>query len=141
MRRGLLLLAILARQASAQTDRATLTGVVTDPSEASLGAARVTIKSVATGSAYSLLTNSSGTFVVGSLPVGQYTAAISATGFQTLQFEQFTLRVGETRVLNASLPVQTAGTTVQVTSAAQDLNWTSGKSAVSRRARSSTNFP
>src|SRR5580693_7598370 len=112
MRCGLLTLALLAHQAWAQTDRATLTGTVTDPSEASIAAARITIKSVATGSAYNLATNSAGVFVIGSMPVGDYTASIASTGFQTLEFKQFTLRVGETRVLNASLPVQTAGTTV-----------------------------
>ncbi len=127
MRRCLLILTILACQLSAQTDRATLTGIVTDPSEAVVTAARITIKSVAKGSAYSAVTNSVGAFVVGSLPVGEYTPSIIAQGFQTLEFEPFTLRVGETRVLNATLPVATVGTTVQVTSAAQDLKRTSAE--------------
>lgn len=95
MRRCILMIAILALQLSAQTDRATLTGTVTDPSEAAMASARITLKAVATGSTYEAATNSVGVFVVGSLPVGQYTASIAATGFQTLEFKPFTLRVGE----------------------------------------------
>src|ERR1700678_2001824 len=127
MRRFLLILAIAICQLLAQTDRATLTGSVTDPAENTIAAARITITSVATGSVYTAASNSAGVFVVGSLPVGQYTASIEAKGFQTLEFKPFTLRVGETRVLNAALSVATVGTTVQVTAAAEDLNRTSAE--------------
>jgi hypothetical protein len=127
MRRFLLILAIAVCQLFAQTDRATLTGTVTDPAESAVAAARITITSVATGLAYNAASNSAGVFVVGSLPVGQYTASIEAKGFQTLEFKPLTLRVGETRVLNAALPVATVGTTVQVTAAAEDLNRTSAE--------------
>jgi hypothetical protein len=127
MRRSLLGLAMLASQLLAQTDRATLTGIVTDPSEASISMARITITSAATGSAYTAVTNSAGVFVLGSLPVGQYIASIGANGFQTLEFNPFDLKVGETRVLNAALPLAKVGTTVQVTSATEDLVRTSAE--------------
>src|SRR3984957_2505154 len=127
MRRFLLILAIAVCQLFAQTDRATLTGTVTDPAETAIAAARISITSVATGSAYTAASNSAGVFVVGSLPVGQYTASIEAKGFQPLEFKPFTLRVGETRVLNAALLLATVGATVQVTAAAEDLNRTSAE--------------
>ena len=127
MRSCLVMLAILACELSAQTDRATLTGSITDQSESSVPVARIKITSVATGSDYSAVTNSAGAYVIGSLPVGQYTASVAAAGFQTLDCQQFTLRVGETRVLNAALSVQSVGTTVQVTAAAEDLNRTSSE--------------
>ena len=93
MRRLLLIPAIAVCQLLAQTDRATLTGSVTDPAENTIAAARITITSVATGSVYTAASNSAGVFVVGSLPVGEYTASIEAKGFQTLEFKPFTLRV------------------------------------------------
>lgn len=111
MRRFLPILAITVCQLLAQTDRATLTGNVTDPAEKTITAARITIQSAATGSVYAATSNSAGVFVIGSLPVGQYTASIEAKGFQTLEFKPFTLRVGETRVFNAALSVATVGTT------------------------------
>ena len=49
MRRLLLILAIAGCQLLAQTDRATLTGSVTDPAETAIAAARITITAVATG--------------------------------------------------------------------------------------------
>ncbi len=127
MRRSLAILAILVCRLSAQTDRATLTGTVTDPTEAAIDAARITIRSTAKGAIYNAVTNSVGLFVVGSLPVGDYTASMSAPGFQTVEFKPFTLRVGETRVLNSMLSVASVGDSVQVTSATEDLNRTSAE--------------
>jgi hypothetical protein len=66
-------------------------------------------------------TNGVGSYSITSLPVGDYTASVSATGFETLQFQQFALEVGQTRTLNATMPVGNVGTTVQVTATASDL--------------------
>jgi hypothetical protein len=109
----------------AQTDRATLSGTVTDRKQSLIPRAKVIVKSIATGLEYNATTNSAGIYIVPSLPVGQYTASISADGFQKIEFKPFTLEVGETRVLNASLPVASVNTTVQVTSAEDDLKRTS----------------
>lgn len=111
--------------AAAQTDRATLTGSVTDKQGSILPAARVTVTSVATGLDYQAVTNASGIYVISSLPVGQYTVKIIANGFDELDFQPFTLKVGETRELNASLSVGTVQTIVQVTTTSDDLNRTS----------------
>jgi len=65
----------------AQADRAMLSGTVTDQRDSLIPAARITVKSVATGLEYGAKTNPAGVYVVNSLPVGQYTAAIVADGF------------------------------------------------------------
>lgn len=106
---------------TAQTDRATLSGTVTDQRGNAIPGARTIVRSVTTGLEYGAVTNTAGLFVVGSLPVGQYTATIVASGFERLEFQSFSLQVGETRVLNATLPVAAVNTTV-VTSAEDDLN-------------------
>jgi hypothetical protein len=87
------------------TDRATLTGVVMDPSRSVVPGAKITIQAAATGITYSTITNSAGAYTVSGLPVGKYTVSIIAPGFEPLEVQSFTLEVGETRTLNASLRV------------------------------------
>src|SRR5260370_8762155 len=109
-----------------QTDRATLSGTVSDNSDSLIAAARIKIRSVATGLEYDAVTNSAGVYIVNSLPVGQYTATITANGFGKLEFEPFSLQVGERRVLNAKLSVSSVNTVLQVT-ANNDLKLTSAE--------------
>ena len=98
-----------------QTDRATLSGTVSDNSDSLIASARIKVRSVATGLEYDAATNSAGVYIVNSLPVGQYTATIVANGFGKLEFEPFSLQVGERRVLNAKLSVSSVNTVLQVT--------------------------
>src|ERR1700722_16685818 len=110
---------------AAQTDRAMLSGTVTDRSGSLISAARIAVRSTATGLEYDAVTNSAGVYVINFLPVGQYTATIAASGFQKLEFEQFSLQVGESRVLNAKLSIAAVNTVVQITTAEDDLKRTS----------------
>ena len=127
MRRALCVLLGLVWTLAAQTDRATLTGTVVDPSQTRIQNAQVVLKSSATGVERETTTNATGSYSFTSLPVGQYTASITAPGFQTLQFEPFLLQVGETRTLNAELNIASVGQSVQVTAAAASLNQTSAE--------------
>jgi hypothetical protein len=111
----------------AQTDRATLTGVVLDPSRSVVPAAKIAIQAASTGITYSTLTNSAGAYTVSGLPVGAYTVSIVATGFEPLQVQSFTLDVGETRTLNATLRVGAVSSNVMVVEATPDLNLTSAE--------------
>ena len=108
--------------ASAQTDRATLTGSVTDARGSAAPGARVTATSVASGLLYTVMTNSAGVYVISSLPVGEYTEAISDSGFSPVEFESFSLQVGETRQLDARLSVASVETVVQVSTEEDDLD-------------------
>jgi hypothetical protein len=60
---------------AAQADRATLTGVVTDPSRSVVPGARVKPQAAATGTEYTADTNSAGAYTISSLLVGQYKAS------------------------------------------------------------------
>ena len=67
---GLLLTAALASNLSAQGIYATLTGIVTDQSEAIVPDAKVTLKDAQSGSKRDTVTNSDGYFTFASVPVG-----------------------------------------------------------------------
>lgn len=111
----------------AQTDRATLTGVITDPSRSIIPNAKISLHATATGIEYSALTNSSGVYTFSGLRVGQYTASVVVAGFETLQIQGFTLEVGETRTLNLTLRLSGVSSNVTVVDAAPDLNLASSE--------------
>ena len=58
--------------ASAQVDRATLTGIVKDPSDAVIAKAQVTVTSLATGVVTKVTTNDNGTYLVLNMLPGEY---------------------------------------------------------------------
>ena len=111
----------------AQTDRATLTGVITDPSRSVVPNAKISLQAAATGIEYSALTNSAGVYTFSGLQVGQYTASVAVAGFETLQIQKFTLEVGETRTLNLTLRLSSVSSNVTVVDAAPDLNLASSE--------------
>ena len=114
-RASMIVTAILlsAVAASAQVDRATLTGVVRDASEAVLPNARVTVTSLATNVASTVTTNNSGIYLVVNLMPGDYLVQAEATGFQ--RYEQtVSLEIGARSRLDLSLAVGSIGETVKV---------------------------
>ncbi|MBO0861992.1 MAG: TonB-dependent receptor [Chloracidobacterium sp.] len=111
----------------AQTDRATVTGVVMDPNQSAVPDAKVILHSIATGTERSVQTNGAGVYTFSALPVGQYELSITAKGFQELRIQNFTLEVGQTRTLNVNLRVAAVSTEVTVVGATPDLNLTSAE--------------
>src|SRR5687767_7920929 len=104
---------LVAVTASAQVDRATLTGVVRDASDAVLPKARVTVTSLATGVATTATTSNEGVYLVVNLMPGEYLVQAEATGFQ--RFEQtVSLELGARSRLDLSLAVGSIGETVKV---------------------------
>src|SRR3954453_15001011 len=76
-------LLLMAANLSAQGIYATLTGVVSDPSQALVVKAKVTLKDAQSGSQRDSLTNSDGYFTFASVPVGTYDLTVEAPGFNT----------------------------------------------------------
>ena len=70
--------------AAAQVDRATLTGVVRDPSNAAVVGATVTVTHVTTGVSSRVLTSDDGTYLVVNLPPGEVIVEAEATGLPTV---------------------------------------------------------
>ena len=103
----------VAATASAQVDRATLTGIVRDPSAAVIVKAQVKITSLATNSVNTVATSTDGTYLVVNLAPGEYLVQVEAQGFQ--RFEQtVALELGARSRLDLSLAVGSIGETVTV---------------------------
>ena len=100
----------------AQTDTATVTGVITDASGAAIAGAAITATSQATGIAAKAQSNDSGVYVLPALAVGRYDVAVSRDGFQTVRFPNLDLSAGTRAKLDAALKVGTVNEVLDVTS-------------------------
>ena len=69
--------------ANAQTGAASLTGIVTDQSGATVPGATVTATNQATNVAYTALSNDAGNYTITSLPVGSYVVKAELASFKT----------------------------------------------------------
>jgi hypothetical protein len=105
----------------AQINAANLNGTVTDPSGASIAAAKVVAVAADTGFQRQTTTASSGVYSITGLPTGTYKLTISASGFTTFESQGIELFVGQTRTVNAQLQVGATTQTVEVHAQAQAL--------------------
>lgn len=85
--RGVLLLCLLTTLvltsiSFAQKTTGTIRGTVTDPSDAVLSGATVTVTNTSTGLTRTVTTNASGEYVVADLPPGNYNLSFAAAGFK-----------------------------------------------------------
>ncbi|MGH9174193.1 MAG: carboxypeptidase regulatory-like domain-containing protein, partial [Vicinamibacterales bacterium] len=113
--RALFVLLVLACAATAhaQVDRATLTGIVKDPSDAVIAKAQVRVTSLATNAVSTTTTTADGTYLVVNLAPGEYLVQVEAQGFQ--RFEQtVVLELGARSRLDMALAVGSVGETVTV---------------------------
>jgi len=110
-----LVLAFLSSGAWAQGIFATLTGIVTDPSQSVVPNAKVTLRDVGSGSERQTTTNGEGYYTFASVPVSTYSLIIEATGFKTHKEDAIRLGGGEQRNVNVALAVGGSTETVEVT--------------------------
>ena len=94
----------LAAPAAAQVDRATLAGVVRDPSEALVPQAAVIVTNLATGVASKSTTTAEGRFLIANLAPGDHLIEVDASGFQKF-VQTVALTVGQRGNLDVSLAV------------------------------------
>lgn len=84
-----------ASSASAQVTTATFYGIVNDASGAALPGATVTLRHDETGGVSTKVTDGSGEFVFGFVPVGLYTLKIELSGFKTSESRGLALSAGQ----------------------------------------------
>jgi outer membrane receptor protein involved in Fe transport len=108
------LLTFGAFRAFPQAETGQILGTVTDPSGAYIPNARVTVRSVASGTERTSTTDSSGSFTFPNLQPDVYEVSITAPGFNTLK-QQTTVTVGTKVGLDLKLEVGKAETVVEVT--------------------------
>jgi hypothetical protein len=86
-----------------QRSSATIRGVVTDPTQAIVSGAKVTVKSEETGLTRATTTNDSGIYSFPDLPVGNYRLDVEASGFKAASRTSITLNVADDRAVDVQL--------------------------------------
>lgn len=107
----LLLLSVVA---FGQTDRGTITGIVSDSAGATVPGATVTVTNVATNSTSTGITNAEGIYVIPQLQPGTYKIRVEKTGFKAAEITQLALVAGSTASANISLTIGAVNETVEV---------------------------
>src|SRR5215475_8966724 len=114
----ILLLPAIAAALFAQADRGSITGTITDASGAGVPAVSLTVRNQATNLTYSTTANESGAYAFLNLPVGSYTLAASAKGFDRSEAKNIAVQVNQQSRVDLSLQVGEVSQTLEVQASA-----------------------
>src|SRR5262252_1298529 len=114
------LFVVLALPLAAQVNNASLSGLITDPSDSSAAGVKVTAHSQSINLQRSTVSDSSGYYYFPSLPVGTYEVTVQGTGFQEIN-QQVTLETAQKGRLDFKLSVTQLQTAVTVNAVALQL--------------------
>jgi len=104
--------------AYAQSDRGTITGTVSDSSNAVVPGAKILATSVETGNKYETVTTATGNFTLPSLPKGTYDVSVQAAGFSRVTQPGNQVEVAQTIRLDFVLKVGSVAESLIVTAEA-----------------------
>ena len=113
--------------ASAQSDRSTVTGTISDPAGAVVANAPVEARNLATGATYRAASTSTGNYALLELPVGNYEVSVTVPGFKKYVRSGLELQAAQTYRIDVVLEVGAASESVTVTEAAPLLKTESGE--------------
>ena len=105
------------------TAAGTIVGTVTDPSNAVVGAAQITLTDAATGNKRTATSNEAGHYTFTDVTPGHYKVLVTKEGFATAE-TTLTVTVGVTSSMNFVLQVGATNTVVEVQSTANELQTT-----------------
>ncbi len=114
MRRIFIALLLAGSSLFAQSDTASLSGMVRDPSGASVAGAKVTLRNLATGSQRVAATDLEGLYRFSLLVPGPYEIRIEATGFMQYRDDKLVLQVAQAARLDATLQIGSSAESVAV---------------------------
>src|ERR1700686_1073326 len=114
---GIAFAAMLSRNLTAQSIYGTLTGIVSDPSQAVVAGAALTLRDESSGSQRETLTNSDGYYTFSSVPPGSYQLTVAAKGFETHKQTAIALGGGDKLNYNVALRIGNASNVVEVSGA------------------------
>ncbi len=106
----------------AQVVNATLTGIVTDPTGATVAGAKVTAINAGTNLSHDAVSDSSGTYTIPSLTPGEYRLEVEQPGFKKIVLSGIVLQVAQEARVNVPLQVGQVSESVTVASAAPLVN-------------------
>ena len=115
-----LLVCLFETAAHAQGERATISGTVTDSTQAVVAGASVTVRNVDTNVTNHAQSNTSGIFVIPALPPGTYELT-GKPGFRAFKLSGIPLSVGLTASVDVRLELGQVTEAVQVTASAVQL--------------------
>jgi hypothetical protein len=93
---------------------ASIQGTITDPTNAVVANATITLTNEATQIKHTSVSDSSGVYLFPNVPIGKYDLTVSAAGFKTYQQRGIVLEVGSSIAVNPSLSIGTASQSVEV---------------------------
>ncbi|MBI3695735.1 MAG: carboxypeptidase regulatory-like domain-containing protein, partial [Acidobacteria bacterium] len=118
MSRIMVLLAVLAIRAGAQVSTASLTGIVSDPSDARLANVTLRLTSEETGVTTTTQTNAQGEYTFPLLNSGRYKLAAGAAGFQSSTLSGIVLELGRVTRFDITLQLGQVAESINVSSSA-----------------------
>src|SRR5262249_31692018 len=121
---SILLLFACVSSLMADTDRATISGIVTDPSGATASTAKVTVVFPSTGYSRTSMTANDGSYTIATLPAGVVSLTIEKPGFRTVKYDNVGLDAGQVLKLNVQLAISTTTETIDVRSVGAALDQT-----------------
>ena len=118
----LTLLGLMAALGFAQSDNASISGIVKDPSGAVVANAKVVVRNEGTAFERQTTTNESGFYTVTNIPPGYYTVTVEATGFKKSERTRNRLEAAIPISVNIDLAVGQLTETVNVEASVAQLN-------------------
>ena len=115
---SLLAVVLQISTATAQENRATITGAVTDSSNASTPGVRVEATNVDTGVVYPTVTNDAGVYTIPLVPPGKYSVTAALEGFQTVTRQELQVRTGDRVQVDFRMQVGAVSESLTVTAQA-----------------------
>src|SRR6185312_15255563 len=118
---------VLCGLALAQSDRGSITGVITDPGGGVVPATKVQARNTATGGVYQAVSTGTGNYTISELPAGPYELSVTVAGFKKFVRQGLDLQVGQTLRVDPTLEVGAASESITITEAATLLKTESGE--------------
>jgi Carboxypeptidase regulatory-like domain/TonB dependent receptor-like, beta-barrel/TonB-dependent Receptor Plug Domain len=104
-----------------QANTGIITGIITDPSGAIIPGAQVKAMNVATGLTRGAVSNATGNYVLGALPLGIYTLTVTAEGFMSSTRTGLTPTAGQSLVIDVKLSINGVKQTITVSGVPTEL--------------------
>jgi len=117
---------LVAVSSAAQSPTGTISGIVTDPTGASVAGAEVLVANDATRVQFAGKTNDEGIYVIPNLPPGSYRIQVSKAGFKTIIKPDVTLTVQDALAINFALPLGSVSEIVTIEGGSPLVNVESG---------------
>src|SRR5262245_24693371 len=111
---GLMFLLVLASSAFAQSDRGTITGSISDATNAVIPGASIVATNGETGTKYQTISTETGNYTLTQVPPGVYELSVELPGFKKYVRKGINVLVAQTLRLDVSLEVGAATDEVTV---------------------------